>query len=104
MGMAPYGDPERFDLGRLIRKKGKGFEVDTSYVNTVGLRRHKESGVGFYFSDKLIDWLGPRRKGEVADEPYVHYAASTSKPLPFFRISRHLRSSGRHRHVSLRAH
>ena len=79
MGMAPYGDPERFDFGRLIQKKGKGFEVDTSYVNTVGLRRYKESGVGFYFSDKLIDWLGPRRKGEVADEPYVHYAASMQK-------------------------
>jgi carbamoyltransferase len=79
MGMAPYGDPDRFDLGRLIHKKGKGFEVDTNYVNTVGLRRHKESGVGFYFSDKLIDWLGPRRKGEVADEPYIHYAASMQK-------------------------
>jgi carbamoyltransferase len=79
MGMAPYGDPQKYDLGRLIHPKGKGFEVDTSYVNTVGLRRHKESGVGFYFSDKLIDWLGPRRKGEVADEPYIHYAASMQK-------------------------
>jgi carbamoyltransferase len=79
MGMAPYGDPQRYDFGRLIKPKGKGFEVDTNYVNTVGLRRHKESGVGFYFSDKLIDWLGPRRKGEVADEPYIHYAASMQK-------------------------
>ncbi|MFP6815631.1 MAG: carbamoyltransferase C-terminal domain-containing protein [Pseudomonadales bacterium] len=79
MGMAPYGDPDRYDLSRLILSKGRGFEVDTSYVNTVGLRRHKESGVGFYFSDKLIDWLGPRRKGEVADEPYIHYAASMQK-------------------------
>ncbi len=79
MGMAPYGDPDRYDFGRLIYKKGKGFEVDTSYVNTVGLRRHKESGVGFYFSDKLIDWLGPRRKGDMADEPYIHYAASMQR-------------------------
>ena len=79
MGMAPYGDPDRYDFGRLINRKGSGFEVDTSYVNTVGLRRHKESGVGFYFSDKLIDWLGPRRKGGVADEPYIHYAASMQR-------------------------
>jgi carbamoyltransferase len=79
MGMAPYGDPELYDLGRLIRRAGDGFEVDVSYVNTVGLRRHKEAGVGFYFSDKLIDWLGPRRKGDVADEPYIHYAASMQK-------------------------
>ena len=76
MGMAPYGDPDRYDLSRLIRPRGKGFEVDTRYVNTVGLRRYKEDGVGYYFSDKLVDWLGPRRMGEVADEPYVHYAAA----------------------------
>jgi carbamoyltransferase len=62
MGMAPYGDA-----------------VDTTLVNTVGLRRYKEDGVGFYFSEKLIDWLGPRRVGDVADEPYVHYAASMQK-------------------------
>jgi carbamoyltransferase len=76
MGMAPYGDAERYDLSRLIRPKGRGFEVNTRYVNTVGLRRYKENGVGFYFSDKLIDWLGPRRMGDVADEPYIHYAAA----------------------------
>ncbi len=76
MGMAPYGDAGKFDLGRLIAHRGKGFEVDTTYVNTVGLRRYREDGVGFYFSDKLIDWLGPRRKGDVADEPYIHYAAA----------------------------
>ena len=67
MGMAPYGDASRYDLGRLIRRRGRGFEVDTTLVNTVGLRRHKENGVGYYFSDKLIDWLGPRRQGDVAE-------------------------------------
>lgn len=76
MGMAPYGDASRYDLGKLIRRRGRGFEVDTTLVNTVGLRRYKENGVGFYFSDKLIDWLGPRRKGDFADEPYIHYAAA----------------------------
>ena len=79
MGMAPYGDPARVDLSRLIARRAKGFKVDTRYVNTVGLRRHKEAGVGYYFSDRLIDWLGPRRKEESADEPYVHYAAAMQK-------------------------
>ncbi len=79
MGMAPYGDPDRYDLSRLIRPKGRGFEVDTRYVNTVGLRRYKENGVGYYFSDKLVDWLGPRRMGDVADEPYIHYAAAMQR-------------------------
>lgn len=76
MGMAPYGDPERYDFSRLIRPHGKSFRVDTSLVNTVGLRRYKEAGRGFYFSDKLVQWLGPRRQGEQADDPYIHYAAS----------------------------
>ena len=79
MGMAPYGDADRYDLGRLIKKHGRGFEVDTTLVNTVGLRRYKEDGVGFYFSEKLIEWLGDRRQGDVADEPYIHYAAAMQK-------------------------
>ncbi len=76
MGMAPYGDDTRYDLSRLIRPAGRGFEVDTRLVNTVGLRRYKENGQGFFFSDKLIEWLGPRRQGDAADDPYIHYAAS----------------------------
>ncbi|MEM7077988.1 MAG: carbamoyltransferase C-terminal domain-containing protein [Pseudomonadota bacterium] len=76
MGMAPYGDAHRFDLTRLIQPDRDGFKVDTRYVNTVGLRRFKDRGKGYFFSDKLIEWLGPRREGEAADEPYVHYAAA----------------------------
>lgn len=76
MGMAPYGDAGRFDLSRLIRRRGNGIRVDTRYVNTVGLRRYKENGVGYYFSNRLVDWLGPRRQGDSAEEPYIHIAAA----------------------------
>ncbi len=78
MGMAPYGDADRFDLSRLIQGNRTGFRVNTRYVNTVGPRRYKEGRRGFYFSPKLIDWLGPRRRGDDVDvdEPYVHYAAA----------------------------
>jgi carbamoyltransferase len=79
MGMAPYGDPERCDLSRLIERHGDGFRVDTRYVNTVGLRRYRENGAGYYFSDRLVQWLGPRRCTDVADEPYVHIAAAMQK-------------------------
>ena len=78
MGMAPYGDATRYDFSRLIRMRqsNTSFSVDTRLANTVGLRRYKEGGKGYYFSQKLIDWLGPRRSGDFADEPYIHYAAS----------------------------
>lgn len=79
MGMAPYGDPSKYDFSRLAQFVDGELVVNTELANVIGLRRYKENGKGFYFSPRLIDWLGPRREGDVADEPYVHYAASMQK-------------------------
>ncbi|GAB4222704.1 MAG: carbamoyltransferase [Gammaproteobacteria bacterium] len=76
MGMAPYGDASRYDLSRLLQYNERGFRVNTRLANTVGLRRYKQNGKGYYFSQQLIDWLGPKREGDEIDEPYIHYAAS----------------------------
>ena len=76
MGMAPYGDASKYDFSRLIDFDGKTFQINTHYANTVGLRRYKQGGKGFYFSQKLIDWLGPKREGDIADAPYIDYAAT----------------------------
>lgn len=81
MGMAPYGDASRYDLSPLLEFNGKKFKVNTRLVNTVGLRRHKQNGQSYYFSSKLVDWLGPMRVGDEIDEPYVHYAAGIQKML-----------------------
>ncbi|MCB1865500.1 MAG: carbamoyltransferase [Chromatiales bacterium] len=81
MGMAPYGDPTRHDLSRLLRHGPRGFSVNTRLINVIGMRRHKEDGRNFYFSPKLIEWLGPRRVGDEIDDPYVDYAASVQKLL-----------------------
>ncbi|THF57642.1 carbamoyltransferase family protein [Pseudothauera rhizosphaerae] len=79
MGMAPYGDPYKYDFSRLARFENGELLIDTELANVIGLRRYKEKGKGYYFSPKLIDWLGPMRHGDVADEPYIHYAASMQK-------------------------
>ncbi len=79
MGMAPYGDPDKYDFSRLIAFDGKDFKVNTRLVNVIGMRRYKENGIGYYFSPALIDWLGPKRKGDEIDDPYVDYAASMQK-------------------------
>lgn len=76
MGMAPYGDPKRFDFSKLIDCQNGEFKVNTKLVNTVGLRRFKKDGKGYFFSPALIDWLGPMRDGDEKDEPYIDYAAS----------------------------
>ena len=83
MGMAPYGDPDKYDFSRLITLKEKSdgldFRVNTQLINVIGTRRYKENGIGYYFSPKLIDWLGPRRQGDEIDDPYIDYAASMQK-------------------------
>lgn len=81
MGMAPYGDPRRFDFSRLIRHDKKSYKVNTDLVNVIGLRRYKENGKGYFFSPKLIDWLGPKRQGDKIDDPYIDYAASIQNLL-----------------------
>jgi len=79
MGMAPYGDPNRYDFSRLARFENGELIVNTDYANVIGFRRYKERGKGYYFSPRLIDWLGPMRHGDIADDPYIHYAASMQK-------------------------
>lgn len=76
MGMAPYGDPRRYDLSRLARFVDGELVVDTSYVNVADTERYVEGGRSYPFSRRLVDWLGPPRRGDAADEPYVHYAAA----------------------------
>ncbi len=79
MGMATYGDPNKYDLSALANFDGKHFKVNTKLISTVGLRRFKDKSRGHFFSKKLVDLLGPRRAGELFQDPYVHYAASIQK-------------------------
>jgi carbamoyltransferase len=76
MGMAPYGDAARYDFSRLAKFENGELVINTDYANVIGFRRYKEKGKGYYFSPRLIEWLGPMREGDIADDPYVHYAAS----------------------------
>jgi len=76
MGMAPYGDPNRYDFSRLAKFENGELVINSDYVNVIGFRRYKEKGRGYYFSPKLVEWLGPKREGDEVDEPYIHYAAS----------------------------
>ena len=76
MGMAPYGRADACDLSGLVRRTRRGFRVNTRLLNTVGLRRYREDGRGRYFGRALVRRLGPPRRGDAADDPYVHYAAA----------------------------
>jgi carbamoyltransferase len=79
MGIAPFGDASKYDLSFLAKFDGTRFKVDNNLIGTVGLRRFKAKSKGHYFSQKLVDKLGPRRAGNLVDDPYVHYAAAIQK-------------------------
>ncbi|HOB98724.1 MAG TPA: carbamoyltransferase C-terminal domain-containing protein [Verrucomicrobiota bacterium] len=87
MGMAPYGDPDRADVSRLIEWSERGFRVNTRLVNCIGPRRYKRAapgeaqGIGTYFSPKLVEMWGPPRVGDDIDDPYVHIAAAVQRQL-----------------------
>lgn len=79
MGMSPFGDPEKYDLSGLAYFTGKDFKVNNKLISTVGFRRYKAKSRGHYFSPKLVELLGPRREGNLVDDPYIHYAAGIQK-------------------------
>ena len=79
MGMAPYGDADKYDLSELASFDGKRFTLNNQLIGTVGIRRYKAKSKGHYFSKKLVQKLGPRRVGNLTDDPYVHYAAAIQK-------------------------
>lgn len=81
MGMAPYGNSNKYDLSRLIRFNSETVRVNNRLVNVVGFRRYKENGKGYFFSPELVRWLGPKRQGDDIDDPYVDYASSVQKQL-----------------------
>ena len=79
MGMAPYGDPQRFDFAPLLGCRDGDVQVDTRLVNTVGLRRYRDEVRGRYYGSNLVRRLGPLRHGDAADEPYIHHAAAMQR-------------------------
>jgi carbamoyltransferase len=81
MGMAPYGDPNKFDIRPLLQWDKRHFKINTRLVNCVGWRRFKRDGRGTFFAQRLVDLWGPARQGDEIDEPYVHIAAAVQREL-----------------------
>jgi carbamoyltransferase len=80
MGMAPYGDPRRYDFSRLVswdpRKKTYRCNDDYVWVN-----RHQRARVEKVYSAKMAREFGPERTGDSLSEPYIHIAAATQRRL-----------------------
>ena len=77
MGMAPFGDPAKCDLGDLVKPTPAGFRCDDERVWVARKNRYR----GKHYSQRMVDELGPPRQGDGLSEPYIHVAAATQKML-----------------------
>ena len=76
MGMAPFGDPAKFNLDELVQYKNKKYYVNDDYIYAARRQRvHPDK----WFSKKMVETYGPYRKGDGLSEPYIHVAAATQK-------------------------
>lgn len=79
MGMAAYGDPSRYDLSKMLALTDDGgFRCDDERV---WVERELRLDGDKHVSQRLVDDLGPPRKGDDLLEPYIHIAAATQKLL-----------------------
>jgi len=78
MGMAPYGDPSKIDMSRVIRYTDKSFYCNDDYVWVTRSKRYDKNKV---FSKKMVEDWGPPRSGDGLSEPYIHIAAATQQAL-----------------------
>lgn len=76
MGMAPYGDPSKFDFGDIIRWNNR----KKSYIcndNHVWVKRKDRFNPSEMYSKLFVNRFGYPRQGDGLSQPYIHIAAAT---------------------------
>ncbi len=84
MGMAPYGDARKVDMGFALSWGGGSYRVEDGLFWAPWWRRAK----GLNCDRRLLERLGPAREGDEALEPYIHVAAAAQEQLE--RVAVHL--------------
>lgn len=82
MGLAPYGNPNRFDLSFLVDLSGKGFRVNSKYLFNAKPGQPQASRQQAIFNECLVEKLGsPREPGSELGQYYKDLAASAQQLL-----------------------
>src|SRR4030095_17133807 len=76
-----YAGPGKDDSSRVLHGDGSGFRVNTRLINVIGRRQYRANGKKYDFSREFVQCLGPVRKGDDIDDPYIHYAAAAQRLL-----------------------
>ncbi|MDD3875227.1 MAG: carbamoyltransferase C-terminal domain-containing protein [Bacteroidales bacterium] len=82
MGLAPYGNPEAYDMTTLLSYGNGRYKVDDSYLRPIPHGQSQPIRQEMMFGQKLIDMFGPYRlKGAPIEQNYKDIAASAQKHL-----------------------
>ncbi len=76
MGMAPFGDPSRYDMDELVRYAKGRYRVNDDYIYAA---RRDRWAPDKWFSKKMVQRYGQPREGDSLLEPYIHIAAAVQK-------------------------
>lgn len=76
MGMAPYGDPQKINMDRILKYNKGSYRADDDYVWVTRSKRFDKEKV---FSKKMVSDWGSPREGDALSEPYIDIAAATQK-------------------------
>lgn len=84
MGMAPYGDASKVDMSFALSWGGGSYRVADGWFWAPWWRRPSASGgeaKKLNCDRRLLEKLGPPRRGDDVLEPYIHIAAAVQKQL-----------------------
>lgn len=83
MGLSSYGDGSKVDMSALLQLTDKGqYEFDTKYLVKIEPGQPQPSRQQAFFSQDLIDLLGPNRtKSMKLDQRFMNIAASAQHKL-----------------------
>lgn len=78
MGLAAYGDKNRYDLSDILSYSNGTYSLNTDYLKPITPGQAQPVRQNMAFSDKLTEMLGPKRvKGQPLAQHHKDLAAST---------------------------
>jgi len=82
MGLAPYGNPDAYDMTDLLRYSKGIYQVDDSYLRPIPHGQSQPIRQEMMFGPKLIEKFGAHRlKGAPVEQKYKDIAASAQRHL-----------------------
>jgi carbamoyltransferase len=82
MGLAPYGNPNQYDLSPIIDIHSKGYTFHNQYIKSLEVGQPQPTKQEAIFTNQLTNLLGPSRiPGTPITEKYKDLAAATQQKL-----------------------